>query len=90
MKLAVTILGIVLGSLGHVMLLGLCLFGMANASDKQMLQIKLWMAASATVWLASAGAGVWLFRGGHPWWGLLLNLLTPIVMLILVTKATTP
>jgi hypothetical protein len=90
MSLALTIIAVLLGGLGHLLLLGLCVFGMANSSPQQMTQIKLWMLAVAIVALVVGAAGVLLYRLGHPAWGIVLNLASPPVMLGIMLKATTP
>jgi hypothetical protein len=90
MSLAISIIGIVLGAFGHLVLLGLCVAGMPNSDAKQMAQIKLWMLAIAVVGIAVAAAGVWLHRAGYPGWCAAVNLASPVVMFVVVLKMTSP
>ena len=90
MSLAVTLIGIVFGALGHLLLIGLCFAGMPNSSDKQMAQIKLWMVAIALIGLAVAGIGVWLHRLGHPGWAAAVNLASPVLLFVVLLKVSTP
>lgn len=90
MSLAFTIVSIVLGGLGHLLLLGLCVAGMPNSSPQQMAQIKLWMLGIAIAALVVAAAGVLLYRIGYPWLGTALNLASPVVLTVVLFKVSTP
>jgi hypothetical protein len=90
MGLVITILGIALGAMGHLMLLVLCLAGMPNSSEKQLAQIRLWMLGIMAVGLAVAGIGIWLHRTGHPGWAAAINLASPVVLTVVLLKVSTP
>jgi len=90
MGLAISIVGIVLGAFGHLLLLGLCVAGMPNSSAKQMAQIKLWMLAIAVIGIVVAAAGVGLHRAGYPGWGAAVNVLSPVVLFVVMLKLSSP
>ena len=86
----ISILSIVAGGLGHLLLIGLCFAGMPNSSEKQMREIKGWMALIGVIALISTATGVWLLRGGQPWWAAVIAITTPIAMFIVLMNVTSP
>ena len=90
MALAISILAMVLATLSHLMLLGLCLFGMANTTREQMRQIQLWMLLVGVVAVAMIAVGVLLLRSGHPWWNAGASIAVAVAMWVVLVKGTTP
>ena len=90
MKLVIPILAMALATLAHLMLLGLCVFGMANSTPKQMRQIQLWMLLVAAVAIATIVGGVFLIRSGHPWICAVASLVAAVVTWIVLIEGTKP
>jgi Co/Zn/Cd efflux system component len=86
----VAILSMIGGGLGYLFLLGLCVAGVPNSTERQMREIHLWMLAIAVVGILVTAVCVTLFRTNHPWWCTGVALLTPIVLFSVMLWATTP
>ena len=90
MALLLPIVAMVLSSLSHLLLLGLCFAGMPNSTPPQMRQIQLWMLLIAAVALVMLVVGILLLRAGHPRWCAGLSLGVAIAMWPVLLVGTRP
>jgi hypothetical protein len=90
MKLIIPITAMVVASLSHLLLLGLCIAGMPNSTPRQMREIQLWMLLIAVVAVAMVVVGMLLLRSGHPWLCAFASIGVAVGMWVLLFVATTP
>lgn len=90
MSTLVAALAMVIASLSHLLLLGLCVAGMPNSTPQGMRQIQLWMLFIAAVGVGMLVVGVLLTRAGHPWWCAGLSLVVAVGMWIVLIEGTKP
>jgi hypothetical protein len=82
----IAITAMVVGMLGHLLLLGLCFAGMPNASEKMLAQIKGWMVLIAVCAVFALAASIWLYTSNHLWLSVAVSLATPTVLFMALLK----